>query len=220
MLLVQCRLDAEAAATLGESAIAAGGRDFTSEQLQEVRSNPGPVYVLPDAGDLDTEAPRRWTWNLYPKARLCPADYGEGLEDLADVFHKRGEEAVREVLKKLKAQAVDALELELREAEESSTEGSQSLTTYRRAKEWVLPLLLRLEDEGAQDAALHDVADRLKLSIKPLRIALAALHPTPMRQKKSRQGHTTSRQSPARSAMSKLWHSSRIVVCSARLRLT
>ena len=87
-------------------------------------------------------------------------------KDFADVFADQGE-AAREVLWRLRERAVDGLHLELSEA----PEGSNSLGTYRIAKERVLPLLLKLEDEGERDAALHDVAAKLKLSIKPLRKA-------------------------------------------------
>jgi hypothetical protein len=172
VLLVECNLDAEAATELGERAVAAGGTDFSSEQMEKLRQSPGPLYILPDDDSLDGEAPRRWAQALYPTAYLCPAEYGEGLEDLADLLHKRGKATAREVLEDLKARAVDALELELREAEQCSTDASQSLTTYRRAKERILPLLYRLEDQGERDAALRDVARRLKLGLRPLRNAL------------------------------------------------
>jgi DNA primase len=91
-------------------------------------------------------------------------------KDFADVFAEQGE-AAREVLGHLRERAVDALHLELSEA----PKGSNTLGAYRTAKERVLPLLLKLEDEGERDAALHDVAAKLKLSIKPLRKALAAM---------------------------------------------
>jgi hypothetical protein len=91
-------------------------------------------------------------------------------KDFADVFAEQGEVA-REVLGHLRERAVDALHLELSEA----PKGSNNLGAYRVAKERVLPLLLKLEDEGERDAALHDVAAKLKLSIRPLRKALAAM---------------------------------------------
>src|SRR5215213_6934633 len=91
-------------------------------------------------------------------------------KDFADVFADQGE-AAREVLGNLRERAVDALHLELSEA----PKGSNSLGAHGVAKEWVLPLLLKLDDEGGRDAALHDVAAKLKLSIKPLRKALAAM---------------------------------------------
>jgi len=174
LLLVECNTDALAAAELGENALTAGGRDLSDAQIEDLASSPGVIYVLPDADNLNTEALHRWVRDLYPKALLCPAEYGEGLEDLADVLHKRGGRVAQEVLEGLKARGVDALELELREAEESS-DGSQNLSAYRRAKERILPLLLRLEDEGERDAGLRDVAQRLGLSLRPLRRALTDL---------------------------------------------
>jgi hypothetical protein len=91
-------------------------------------------------------------------------------KDFADVFAEQGE-AAREVLGHLQERAVDGLHLELSEA----PQGSNSLGDYRVAKERVLPLLLKLEDEGERDAALHDVTAKLKLPIKPLRKALAGM---------------------------------------------
>ncbi len=52
--------------------------------------------------------------DLYPKALLCPAEYGEGVKDLADLYQEH-EEAGRELLEDLKQRAVDALELEISE---------------------------------------------------------------------------------------------------------
>ena len=65
--------------------------------------------------------------------------------------------------------------MEISEAEESVSGGSQSLDAYRRIKERILPLLLRLKDEGERDAALRDVARRLKLGLRPLQRALVDL---------------------------------------------
>jgi hypothetical protein len=172
-LIVECNLDAEAAAELGESAIAAGGPgDFSAKQMEELRTLPGPLFVLPDDDTLDAEVPRRWVYDLFPGAYLCPAEYGEGFEDLSALVQARGKAAARKVLENLKAQAVDALELELREAEQTSSKGGQRLTTYRRVKERILPLVARLEDEGEQDAALRDVARRTGLGLRSLRKAL------------------------------------------------
>jgi hypothetical protein len=91
-------------------------------------------------------------------------------KDFADAFAAEGE-AARERLKDLKGRGVDALSLELSEA----PRGSNNLGTYRTAKEHILPLLPKLEDEGERDAALRDVAGKLKLSIRSLRKALAAM---------------------------------------------
>jgi hypothetical protein len=91
-------------------------------------------------------------------------------KDIADLFAAEGE-AAGEVIRRLKERAVDALHLELAEA----PKGSNSLGAFRAAKVRILPLLLKLEDEGERDAALHDVASTLKLSIKPLRKTLSSL---------------------------------------------
>ncbi len=37
---------------------------------------PGPLYILPDADEEGDEAAREWVRRLYPKALLCPAEYG------------------------------------------------------------------------------------------------------------------------------------------------
>src|SRR5215208_2785180 len=95
-------------------------------------------------------------------------------KDFADAFAAEGE-AAKERLEGLKDRAIDALDLAISEAEEGSTAQKDNLKTYKFAKEQILPLLLRLEDEGEQDAALKDIAHRLKLTIKPLRKALSAL---------------------------------------------
>jgi DNA primase len=168
--VVEGPLDALAVAAVGESAIAVGGADISEYQRQELQKLPGPLHILSDADDAGIEAGRRWTRDLYPKTLLCPPEYGDGLKDPADLYEVRGEGA-QDAIADLKAHAADALELELSEA----PKGSNSLGAYRVAKERILPLLSKLEDEGERDAALHDVADRLRLSIKPLRKALAAL---------------------------------------------
>src|SRR5215207_8728976 len=116
------------------------------------------------ANGYASSTPRRWC------ARQSTRGRPPVRKDFADVFADQGE-AARELLGHLRERAVDALQLELSEA----PKGSNSLGAYRVAKERVLPLLLKLEDEGEREAALHDVADNLKLSIKPLRKALLAM---------------------------------------------
>jgi DNA primase len=168
VLVVEGILDALALAALGESVIAVGGTNISREQKRELERLSGPIYILPDADPEGDEAARRWVRSLYPKAFLCLEEYGEGRKDVADLFADVGQ-SVLEMLIDLKAAAVDALYLELAEAPESSNHQG----AYRAAKERILPLLLKLEDEGEQDAALRDVAKRLDLPIKPLRKALA-----------------------------------------------
>jgi len=168
VLLVEGIVDALALAALGESVAAVGGTNISAEQMRQLEKLSGPIYVLPDADPEGDKAARRWVRSLYPKALLCPAEYGEGRKDFADLFADEWQSAT-EVLTDLKAAAVDALYLELAEA----PRGSDNLGAYRAVKKRILSLLPKLEDEGEQDAALHDVAHQLKLSIKPLRKALA-----------------------------------------------
>jgi DNA primase len=74
--LVEGILDALAIAALGESAIAVGGTGISNEQMRGLRNAPGPLYVLPDADEEGAKAAREWVRELYPKALLCPAEYG------------------------------------------------------------------------------------------------------------------------------------------------
>lgn len=74
--LVEGIVDALAIAALGESAIAVGGTGISREQLEDLRRLPGPLYVLPDADEEGAQAAREWVRKLYPKALLCPAEYG------------------------------------------------------------------------------------------------------------------------------------------------
>lgn len=170
VFLVEGYVDALALTALGQSAVAVGGTGMSREQREDLLHLPGSLYILPDADAEGERAARVWLRELYPKALLCRASYGEGCKDAADLYAAQREGAT-EVLEGLKANAVDALALELSEARA----GRNSLDAYRRCKEKILPLLVELEDPGERDAALHDVAARLKLSIKPLRRALDGL---------------------------------------------
>jgi DNA primase len=74
--LVEGFVDALALAALGESAIAVGGTRISEEQMRALRSVPAPLYILPDADEEGTKAARQWARRLYPKALVCPAEYG------------------------------------------------------------------------------------------------------------------------------------------------
>jgi hypothetical protein len=168
--VVKGPLDALAVVAAGESGVAVGGTDPSEAQIEELGRLPDSICILFDSDKAGREAAGKLVRELYPNALRCPSDYGDGLEGPADLCQARGEEAL-EVLERLKDRATDALRLELDEA----PKGTNNLDKYRVAKERILPLLTRLEDEGERDAALHDVAGKLKLSIKPLRKALASL---------------------------------------------
>jgi len=79
--LVEGIVDALALGTLGENAIATGGTAISQPQMRELKRLAGPLYILPDAGESGAEAAREWARELYPKALVCPAEYGEGVTD-------------------------------------------------------------------------------------------------------------------------------------------
>jgi DNA primase len=68
-------VDALALAAIGEGAIAVGGTGMSREQLRELDTVPGPIYILPDADEEGSQAAREWLRKLYPKALVCPAEY-------------------------------------------------------------------------------------------------------------------------------------------------
>jgi DNA primase len=74
--LVEGIVDALALAALEESVVAVGGTGISREQMRELQSVPGPLYILPDADKEGDEAARGWARELYPNALLCPAEYG------------------------------------------------------------------------------------------------------------------------------------------------
>ena len=79
--LVEGIVDALALAALGESAVAVGGTGISERQMAELKRLPGSLYVLPDADEGGEKAAIEWVRLLYPKALLCPADYGEEAND-------------------------------------------------------------------------------------------------------------------------------------------
>jgi len=89
------------------------------------------------------------------------------IKDAADLFAAEGEGA-KEVVKELKDQAKDALDLAIDESPKGSTR-----ERYRRVKERIFPLILRLEDTGERNAALSDVAEAQGLGKNPLKKAFS-----------------------------------------------
>jgi DNA primase len=79
--LVEGIVDALALGALGDSAIATGGTAISQQQMRELKRLPGPLYILPDADESGAEAAREWARELYPKALVCPAEYGEGVTE-------------------------------------------------------------------------------------------------------------------------------------------
>ncbi|PLS87629.1 MAG: hypothetical protein CYG60_00870 [Actinobacteria bacterium] len=75
--LVEGIVDALALAALGAGAVAVGGTGISEHQMLELKRLSGSLYVLPDADESGAEAAREWARALYPKALVCPAEYGE-----------------------------------------------------------------------------------------------------------------------------------------------
>ncbi len=75
--LVEGIVDGLAVAALGESVIAIGGTNISLEQREALMRFPSPLYILPDADEEGQRAARKWVRDLYPKALLCPDEYGE-----------------------------------------------------------------------------------------------------------------------------------------------
>ena len=169
LYLVEGPIDALAVAALGYGVAAVGGTGLSEQQRKDLARFPGSLYALPDADKAGISAGRVWAKTLYPKLRLCPAEYGEDLKDPADLCRERGG-AAAQVLEGLKERATDALDLALSEAP-----AGNNRARYRYAREFVLPLLPKIEDAGERDAALLDAADVLKLKPAQLRKALAEI---------------------------------------------
>lgn len=91
---------------------------------------------------------------------------GTDCKDISDLFEVNGD-ASRQVLGKLKADTKDALDMALAEVPKGSTRDR-----YRYARDEVLPLIIRLEDEGERNAAIDDIAPALKLKASELRKAI------------------------------------------------
>lgn len=169
--LVEGIFDALALVALGLSAAAIGGCGISQNQRDELNRLSGSIYLLRDKDDAGEKAAREWSRELYPRARLCPAEYGAKADaaeckDVADLFESRGDEA-KQVLESLKADAKDALDLAIADAPNGSTRDR-----YRYARDEVLPLIIRLDDEGERNAAIEDAAAGLKLKASELRKTL------------------------------------------------
>jgi DNA primase len=76
--VVEGSIDALALDALGESVVAVGGTHPNEAQLRELKRLPGGLYILFDDDKAGHDAARELARKLYPKARICPARYGEG----------------------------------------------------------------------------------------------------------------------------------------------
>lgn len=164
--LVEGFIDALALAALDLRGVAVGGTGINEHQKAELLKLKGTIYIFPDADDEGAKAAREWVVTFYPSARLCPAEYGEDRKDVADLFAAEGDGA-KTILDGLKSRAVDALDLALSDAPKGSAR-----QRWRYARERVIPLLLRLQDQGERSAAVEDAAKATGLKAADLRAAL------------------------------------------------
>jgi putative DNA primase/helicase len=164
--LVEGFIDALSLDALGLNAVAVGSTGISERQQTELLKLKGDFYINPDADEPGKDSSRKWVRELYPKARLCVADYGENRKDINDLFKAEGEQA-KTILEELKPSSMDALDLALSEAPKGTARQS-----WRYAKENVLPLLIKLEDEGERSAALTDAAKKLGLKASDLQRAV------------------------------------------------
>ncbi len=79
--LVEGIVDALAIAALGASVVAVGGTSISKIRIRELEELPGTLYILPDRDEQGEAAAHRWVRELYPKALLCPPEYGGEVGD-------------------------------------------------------------------------------------------------------------------------------------------
>jgi 5S rRNA maturation endonuclease (ribonuclease M5) len=159
--LVEGYVDALALSAMGMDAVAIGGTNPNEAQYKDLKRGSKTLYILPDADDSGDEAGRQWLRELYPHSLLIPPEYGEGNKDVADLYQKQGE-AAQEYLEELKWRSIGAIEAALARAPEDE------LAAYRFAREEILPLLVKIEDEVEQEVAVKQVAQSLGVGVRPL----------------------------------------------------
>jgi putative DNA primase/helicase len=170
--LIEGFIDALSLEALGLNSIAIGGTGINEHQKVELLKLKGTIYIYPDADEAGAKSSRAWLGELYPKARLCKADYGNGRKDINDLFRDEGEKA-KTYLEELKPSSVDALDLALSEA----PKGSSNRQMWAYAREHVLPLMACHKNEGERNAALADAAKALGLKASDLQRAVKSETP-------------------------------------------
>jgi hypothetical protein len=161
LFLVEGYIDALAIAATGRSAIAVGGTNASEEQIAELRKISGRIYILPDRGESGRDAAIRWARTLYPTAKICPANYGdgEGRKDVADLFANETPEKITEHLTRLVKASQDVLDMEMEIAAEIDDRRERLAFVSER----VAPLLAPLQPDGYRDATADIVAETTKL---------------------------------------------------------
>jgi putative DNA primase/helicase len=164
--LVEGPIDALSFAALDFRSVAICSTGISENQKAELQKLKGKIYIFPDADEPGAKAGRVLVKEFYPRARLCPARYGEGRKDVNDLFAADGEKA-KAVLEELKGKSQDALDLALSEV----PKGNQR-ERYLYFRDEVLSLLQKIEDEGECMATANDAAKALGLKATDVRRAL------------------------------------------------
>ncbi len=164
LFLVEGYVDALAVAAAGRSTIAIGGTNISEPQraqLARVVPEDGSIYILADDDESGAEAARSWGREFFPKAKICPAYYGDGDEadDIAATFSREGKEKTAEHLDRLAAASKDMIDTET-ETAAGMEGGVREKLAY--ALENIVPLLARVRGDALRDATADIVVDRVK----------------------------------------------------------
>jgi DNA primase len=161
IFLVEGYIDALAVAATGKSVVAIGGTamsDAQREELRQIMPEGVTIYILTDDDESGREAARELGKSLFPKGRVCPPSYGEGLKDIADALAGEGVEKTAELLDRLMKASKDMIDVETDLAAEIEG-GPREKLDY--AMRHIVPLLAKIRDEPLRDATADIVVDRV-----------------------------------------------------------
>ncbi|HZB10724.1 MAG TPA: toprim domain-containing protein [Rubrobacter sp.] len=159
-VLVEGYVDALAAVASGKAAVAIGGTGISEAQIAELAEFKD-LYVLPDKDEEGADAAKKWGRDLFPRARICPADYGEVEDDdVAAYFARYGTEETIAHIARLMEASDDALDLETAEAVKLGSPRQR----FAYATDNIVPLLERITPESARNVARDIVAKALQVN--------------------------------------------------------
>jgi DNA primase len=158
IFLVEGYIDALAVAATGRAVVSGGGTGVSEAQISELRRF-GKIFILPDRDVAGEKAAEIWARTLYPAARICPADYGEGRKDVADLFAATTSDGVLEHLNRLVEASTDILDVEMQIAKEIDERRGRLAYMAKN----IAPLLVPLQPDGHRDATADIVAETVGL---------------------------------------------------------
>jgi DNA primase len=162
LYLVEGYVDALVLAALGKSVVAIGGTGISDPQRNELsrllpKGRQG--YILPDDDESGRAAGRTLGRMLFPKAKVCSPSYGEGNDDIADLFAAVGPKETTDQLGRLVLSSRDALDIETDLVADIEGDAREKLAY---ATEHIVPLLARITPAGLQDANADIVCEKVK----------------------------------------------------------